>query len=405
MVIVQINATYGRGSTGKICMEISRLLTKNNVENYVLHSQETSGETVAIQCSDARYIRLQALKSKVFGNYGFNSREATKQIIDNLQRIQPDVVHLHNIHGHDCHLENLLNYLAQKKIRVFWTFHDCWAFTGYCTHFLMESCEKWKTGCHDCPRVRQYSWFFDRSKELFHKKKELLSKLDLTVITPSKWLADLVKESFLVDCPIKVIHNGIDLTVFRPDPGDFRQRYGISPEKIVLLGVSYIWDRRKGLDVFEHLARELDPQRYQIVLVGTDPEMDKKLPKQIISIHRTQNQQELAQIYASADVFLNPTREDNFPTVNMEALACGTPVITFSTGGSPEALDKSCGSVVEYNNIDQFCDEVRRVCETRPYSREDCIKRGQQFDCNRFFQQYVELYGGIVCERTSKNGI
>jgi glycosyltransferase involved in cell wall biosynthesis len=260
----------------------------------------------------------------------------------------------------------------------------------------MVRCDKWKTGCEHCPQLRYYSFFFDRSRELYRKKKELFSGLDMTIVTPSRWLADLVKQSFLKDYPVTVINNGIDLTVFRPRESDFREKYGIPADKHILLGVAFDWGVRKGLDVFLRLAEELDPDRYQIVLVGTNDAVDKQLPSRIISIHRTQNQQELAGIYSAADLLLNPTREDTYPTVNMESLACGTPVLTFRTGGSPEMLDETCGAVVPCDDVEAFQKEILRICEEKPFSGEQCIRRARSFDQNVKFREYVELYEKLL---------
>ena len=215
---------------------------------------------------------------------------------------------------------------------------------------------------------------------------------NLTIVTPSQWLADLVKQSFLKDYPIKVIHNGIDLTVFKPTPSDFRKKYGIPENKFILLGVAFGWGARKGLDVFIELAHRLNKEKFQIVLVGTDNNVDKQLPQEIISIHRTQNQAELAEIYSAADLFVNPTREENYPTVNMEAIACGTPVVTFRTGGSPEILTERTGSIVDCDDIDALQKEIERICETKPFSKEDCITRAKEFDENVRFKEYLELY-------------
>lgn len=217
----------------------------------------------------------------------------------------------------------------------------------------------------------------------------------MTLVTPSEWLAGLVKQSFLKDYPIRVINNGIDLEVFKPTPSNFRETYGCGDKKIAL-GVAFGWGARKGLDVFLDLAKRLDSERYQIVLVGTDENVDKQLPNTVISIHRTQNQTELAKIYTAADVFVNPTREENYPTVNMEALACGTPVLTFQTGGSPEILDVTCGSVVPKNDIDALYREIIRICETAPYSIEACLKKAKQFDKNEKFQEYIDLYRNLM---------
>ena len=389
--IVQINTTCGVGSTGKIAVAISELLTKRGIENYILYSCATNGYDKGIGCCSRREQKFQALKTHVFGNYGFQSQRETRRIIRELDRIAPDAVLLHNIHGHDCNLDMLFTYFREKKTKLFWTFHDCWAFTGYCTYFTYAQCDRWRSGCGMCPQRRQTSWFFDRSAELYQRKKALFSGLDLTVITPSQWLAELVKQSFLKDCPVKVIHNGIDLSVFQPSPGDFRDRYGIPKEKFLLLGVAFDWEIRKGLEVFVELSKRLDSERYQIVLVGTDDAVDKKLPRSILSIHRTRNQKELAEIYTAADLLLNPTREDNYPTVNMEAIACGTPVLTFQTGGSPEMIDEATGCAVACGDTEGFIGEIERISRERPYSREACLSRAVDFDAKKCFENYVEL--------------
>lgn len=399
MKVVQINTTCGKGSTGKICVGISELLTEKGIENYILFSLGKTNYPLGIKCSNLFYTKLQALKAKLLGNYGFNSKLETAIIIQQLRRIKPDIVHIHNIHGHDCDFEMLLACLKRQSIETVWTFHDCWAFTGYCPYFDLANCGNWMNQCGDCPQKISFSWFADRSKQLLNKKREALQELDLTIITPSQWLAGLVKESFLKDYPVKVVNNGIDLDTFKPTQGSFREKYGILPEKHIVLGVAFDWGLRKGLDVFVELASKLDSDRYQIVLVGTNDKIDKHLPKNIISIHRTENQKELAEIYTAADVFVNPTREDNYPTVNMEALACGTPVITYETGGSPEMLDKTCGVVVPQNDICELKKEIIRVCETKPFTAEACVKKAREFDKNEKYKQYVELYNKICKER------
>ena len=213
----------------------------------------------------------------------------------------------------------------------------------------------------------------------------------MTIVTPSEWLAGLVKESYLKDYPVKVINNGIDLNVFKPTESDFRKKYALE-NKYIVLGVAFGWGRRKGLDVFIELEKRFDKEKYKVVLVGTDDNVDKLLPENIISIHRTQNQTELAKIYSAADVFANPTREENYPTVNMESVACGTPVVTFNTGGSPEMLDETCGAAVAKNDIDAMYNEIIRICEAKPYSLEACIKKAKGFDKNEKFGEYIRLY-------------
>lgn len=396
MKVVQINATCGIGSTGKICVGISQVMTAENIENYILCSR-SSGYPLGIPCSDGKYIKFQALKSRILGNYGFNSKSATKRMIAQLERIRPDIVHLHNIHGHDCNLEMLFSYFRKKETKLFWTFHDCWAFTAYCAYYTAAQCDQWKTHCTRCVKKRNCAWFFDRSRELFDRKKRLFTGLDLTIVTPSQWLADQVKESFLKDYPVYVVHNGINLDVFKPTPSRFRGKYALEDKRIIL-GVSFYWDTRKGIDVFLELSKRL-PENYQIVLVGTDSKVDKLLSDNILAIHRTQNQQELAEIYSAADVFVNPTREENYPTVNMESLACGTPVLTFNTGGSPEILDETCGSVIKYNDTDALEKEIIRICTDKPYAEANCLNRACSFDQNERFKEYLKAYERIIAGR------
>lgn len=397
MKIVQINTTCGVGSTGKICVGISQALTKQNIENYILFSDKSDGYRFGVSFYKDEYAKFQALKSRVFGNYGFNSVYATKRLIKKLDNIKPDIVHIHNIHSHDCNFEMLFNYLKENNIKVFYTFHDCWAFTGYCPHFTMAKCDNWKNGCGKCVLRKNYSWFFDKSAKNYDRKRNSLLGLDMTIITPSKWLAGLVKQSFLEEYPVKVINNGIDLSVFKPTYGSFGQKHKLDNKKVIL-GVSYGWSANKGLDVFIELAKRLDDE-YCIVMVGTDDITDKQLPKNIISIHRTHNQQELAEIYTCADVFVNTTREENYPTVNMESIACGTPVLTFRTGGSPEMIDDTCGSVVECDNIDALEEEIIRICMEKPFSKEQCIKKAQEFSKDKRFKEYLKLYDRIVGDR------
>lgn len=392
MKIVQINSTCGAGSTGKICVAISQLLTEAGVENYILYASGKNSHSGGKRYMSFPEMKWQALKSKIAGNYGFQTKAATRRLIVELERISPDIIHLHNLHSHNVNLHMLFSYIKEKKIRVFWTFHDCWAFTGYCPHYDMAGCSQWKEGgCKRCPQRAHYSWFFDRSAMLYERKKQLFSDLDLTVITPSQWLADQVKQSFLKEYPVKVIHNGIDLSVFAHGESVFRKKYALE-NKFVLLGVAFGWGKRKGLDVFLRLAQRLDSEKFQIVLVGTDEKVDKCLPENVISIHRTANQAELAEIYSVADLFVNPTREENFPTVNMEALACGTPVITYRTGGSPEILDEKTGAVVARNDEEALYREILRIEEERHFRSEDCIARAQQFSEKDRFMEYVRLY-------------
>ena len=277
MRIIQINSTCGIGSTGKIAVGISRLLTQSNTDNYIFCSFQSSKYPLGIQFCNKSYTNIQAMQSYFFGNYGFNSVAITKRMVSEIERHNPDIVHLHNIHGHDCNLEILFSYFKERKIKLIWTFHDCWAFTGYCTYFSMNDCNKWKNECEKCTQRSTYSLLFDRSNELFHRKKRLFDGLDMTIVTPSIWLADIVKQSFLKDYPIEVINNGIDLEVFKPISSDFKQKHHIPNKKSVVLGVAFYWDARKGLDFFTALSQRLDKEKYQIVLVAKQYHNHKSL--------------------------------------------------------------------------------------------------------------------------------
>lgn len=253
-----------------------------------------------------------------------------------------------------------------------WTLHDCWAFTGHCSHFDFVGCEKWKTGCHHCPQKKNYpkSLFLDQSKRNWEEKKRLFTSIsNMTIVTPSHWLAGLVNESFLSKYPVKVIHNGIDLEVFKPTQTTWKRDHGIT--KPVVLACSFDWNERKGYNDVLKLA-ELLPE-YQFVVVGISEKQVKTLPRYIIGIQRTDSVQELVKIYSIADVFINTTYEDNYPTVNLEAIACGTPVITYDTGGSQETIkDSFLGSTVPKGDISSMLEMIQK-------NINEHIKRDNQF--------------------------
>ena len=398
MKVVQINSVCGRGSTGKICVAVSQLLTNKGVENYILYSRWHSDYPLATKYEDDYYAKWQALREKLFGTYGFEAKSATHNLIKHLDEIKPDIVHLHILHSHDCNLTMLFDYLRKKHIKVFWTFHDCWAITGYCTHFEMINCDRWKVECNHCPDRKRFSLFCDRSGEMHRRKKNLVEGVDLTIITPSEWLAGVVKKSFIKDFPVKVINNGIDLKIFKPiddtstEIKSIKSHYGLAEKKIIL-GVANVWGTRKGLQDFIRLREKLDDS-FIIFLVGVSEAIQKIMPKGIVGIERTHDQLELARIYSMADVFVNPTYEDTYPTTNLEAMACGTPVITYMTGGSPETITSKTGWIVEKGDVEEMAKLLVSInYDCMSDKKQACIERAAMFfDKDRCFERYANLY-------------
>ena len=398
MKILQINSC-NYGSTGNIMVNIADVAQKQSHSAYTAFPQSRANKkrivckSIIIGNRISRNIHL--ILFKLTGFNGCFSTISTLRFLNNISYIEPDIIHLHNLHNSYVNLPLLFKYIKRHNIKIVWTFHDCWAFTGQCPYFTMAKCDKWKDGCCSCRQYKEYpKSLVDRTKTMYGLKKKWFTEVkDMVIVTPSQWLADLVKQSFLKDYDVKVINNGIDLSVFKPTESDFRKNHHLEG-KYIILGVAAPWTKRKGFDVFAELAKRLD-DKFRIVLVGISDEQSRTLPENIIGIKRTSDQKELAEIYSAADVFANPTREDNFPTVNIESLACGTPVVTFNTGGSPEIIDKTCGSVTECDDIDAFERELRRVCEDKPYSEDACILRSKRYDMNDKFEEYVKLYNSL----------
>lgn len=394
MKAVEINICE-YGSTGRIMLNIAEKLRKNGIEVYTFSrkwiKQESPNEYHGFFASFFENA-LHHILAFLTGLEGYFSFFGTLLLVKKLKKISPDVIHLHNLHGWYINIPVLFKYIKKNNVRIIWTLHDCWAFTGHCPHFDLIGCQKWQSGCFDCPLYKEYpSSLKDNSKTIYKLKKKWFTGIkDLTIVTPSQWLANLVRESFLGSYKIKVINNGIDLDIFKPTDSDFRQKYNCE-DKFIILGVAFGWGRKKGLDIFIELSKRLG-ERFKIVLVGTNEDVDKQLPENIISIHRTSNQAELAEIYSAADLFVNPTREDTYPTVNMESIACGTPVITFKTGGSPEILDETCGCVVPKDDIEKLYNEIIRIYEEKPFLKNDCLLNAKAFNKDDRFNEYVSLY-------------
>lgn len=387
MKIAQINAYCGNGSTGKICKSISQLLNEQRISNRIYYTEGNSDYECGVNYSKGRiYTRIQSLKSRILGNNGFNSKRLTKKLISSLKEYKPDIIHLHNLHAQNINLDMFSKYVNSNNIKIIVTLHDCWMLTGYCMHFDMIGCSKWIEGCHKCPQRRDYSWIIDNSKEIWKKKYEALTRMNPNVVVPSKWMKDVVTKSKICAKDVQVIYNGINLDVFYQK--SIREK---NIDKHIILGVAERWDEKKGVDIFIQLC-DLLPDNYHIIMVGTNKAVEKKLPKRIITIQRTENQDKLAEIYSQASVFVNTTREEVLGLVNIEALACGTPVVTFNTGGSPECLDEKTGIVVEKNNVEELVEAIKNVCKNKIFDSKDCINRAQCFDEKNKYIQYVDLY-------------
>lgn len=403
MSVVAINS-YDFGSTGKIMLQIAEAARKQSWFVSTCSSLWNGRKKYTSNKTNPNHVYIGSFYSfaihYILGNrlgaHGLFSFWDTLKLLRKIRRLRPSLIHLHNLHGDYINLPLLFCFIKRNHIPVVWTLHDCWSFTGRCPHFVMTKCGRWKTGCYDCPYPKKSypQSYIDTTRMMWKFKLRWFTGIEnMAIVTPSEWLAGLVRQSFLKDYPVKVIYNGIDLRVFKPTKSAFRDDYGLVGKKVVL-GVAFGWGERKGLDVFIELSKRL-PESYRIVLVGTDDRVDTMLPANIISIHRTQNQTELAEIYTAADVFANPTREEVLGLVNVESLACGTPVVTFKTGGSPECIDETCGSVVPCDDIDAMEMEIHRICEEIPYSKDACLAHSKNFDMNARFQEYVDLYKSI----------
>ena len=392
MRVVTINSG-NHGSVGKIISGIAKIARTRGYESFLfcppgrmqtqfLANNFFIGTRFERRCSD--------LANYIAGTQGSFNCFSTIQLTKRIDHINPDIIHLHNLHSNYVNLQILFDYLKDYKGRIVWTFHDCWPFTGHCPHFEVEGCYKWLNECKKCPLYREYPQnLIDRSNYLFNKKKKLFTSLNkLDVVTPSMWLKNYVDQSFLSQYNIHCIANGIDLNLFSPTESQFREKYSIG-NKFIILSVAFSWGYKKGLDRLENLANRLE-NKFQIVIVGIDPSLVKN--KKIICIPRTANHKELAEIYTTSDVFLNPTREDTFPTVNLESLACGTPVLTYGAGGSAEAIDDTCGTVVNEDNVIATIHKLFN----HNYNSVDCINRVKRYSDIAKFSEYVDLFEKLL---------
>lgn len=362
MKILMINVVCGIRSTGRICTDLAVELEKNGHEVKIAYGRETvpeKFEKYAVRIGNEYDVLFHGLKARLFDAAGFGSKCATRKFVEWVKQYDPDIIHLHNIHGYYINVEILFEYLRKCGKKIIWTLHDCWAFTGHCTYFDYVGCDKWKTGCNRCLQKKEYPTCdgISRAKKNYNKKRELFTNVpDMQLVTPSRWLANLIKISFMKKYAVQVIHNGINTKNFHYRENDVHKKLGIENKKIIL-GVAAVWDKRKGLESFAEIAKKIGDD-YRIVLVGLSKQQIKMLPNNITGIEKTNNIQELIDLYSAAYVFINPTLEDNYPTTHLEAIACGTPVITYDTGGCKESAEL-LGRVVSRGDIEKILEIIK----------------------------------------------
>lgn len=361
MKVLLINSVCGIGSTGRICTDLAQQFEAAGDEVKIAYGRKGTVpeqfQKYAVRIGTDWDCKMHAIQTRLFDTHGFGSKHATKKFLQWAEEYKPDLLWLHNIHGYYINVEMLFVWIKKHpEMQVKWTLHDCWAFTGHCSYFTMVQCEQWKSHCSHCSQLRRYPACYAMSsvRRNFARKRAAFTRMpNLTLITPSKWLADLVKQSFLKEYPVEVHYNTIDTTIFKPTPSDFRERYGLQ-DKIIVLGVANVWEDRKGLFDFYKLAEMLD-DHYAIVLVGLSEKQIEDLPKNIKGIQRTNSPKELVAIYTAADVFVNPSVEETFGMTPVEAQACGAPSIVYE--------GTACAEVAEQNGNKAVPQDVNALYE------------------------------------------
>lgn len=407
--LLQINPVIRTNtSTGRIMQEIGELAMENGWESYIAYSGGRDGikpcKSKLIPVGGKLSVGLHGIWTRLTDRHGRASVVATRRFVKKIKELQPDVIHIHNIHGYFLNYKILFEYLAHAGIPVIWTVHDCWLYTGHCNHYARVGCDKWMTQCESCPQMSAFpaSFLLDNSRRNYNDKKRLFTSIpDLTIVTVSEWMRGEMSKSFFKDCRYKVIHNGIDLDVFKEcaDSADVRDKYGLG-DKHVILGVTSIWCREKGLDDFIQMSSLLQEDEV-IVLVGVNDKQMAALPDNVTGIPRTENVRQLAALYSAAAALVNPTWQDNYPTVNLEAIACGTPVITYRTGGSVESVNEDTGFIVEQGDVQGLLDAFRKIKEAgkNAYASR-CRKYAvEHFGRNDRYREYLELYQSKISIR------
>lgn len=410
MVILQINSHYNQGGAARIAACIHGQLLKEGQKSYVAYGrgkkiQEAEAAAQNLYCFDRPWeVYFSALVSRVIGINGWSNRAATRRLIAYMEKIRPDIVHLHALHGYYLNFPMLFGYLNEKQIPCVWTFHDCHAFTGNCGYYF--DCEKWKTGCGSCPHIHNYpaSHFFDFTHYMWKRKQKMFTEGDRKVIvTPSRWLTKEAEKSFFGRYPCVTISNGIDVknTFFPRDKAACRKKYGYEEKERLVLGIAVGYgDPRKGAKYIIQLARDLEGEA-KVILIGWEKKNDTLLEgtKNIIPLPATDDLEMLAEYYSMADVFVLPSLAENYATVTLESMACGTPVVGFAVGGIPEQLAEGRGIAVRAGDQRAFTRAVKRALS--PESRLLCGKAlaavmEKENSTEKMTEAYIELYKGLL---------
>jgi len=392
MKILMINIVCGIRSTGRICTDLAEKLEAQGHEVKIAYGRYEVPEKFqkfAVKIGSDFDVKIHALKARLFDACGFGSKAATKKFIAWVKEFNPDVIHLHNIHGYYINLEILFDYLKTCGKKIIWTLHDCWAFTGHTAYCDAVNCEKFISGCGSCPGLNKYpKSFIDRSSANWKRKKFLMQNIpNMTIITPSNWLAGLVKKSFLAEYPVKVIHNGIDTSKFFYLKSNFRQARGLE-KKFLLLAVATAWDEMKGLSDYIKLSEILD-ENYKIILVGLTKSQIKNLPEKILGIERTNNIEELVKIYSAADLYVNLSYTESFGLTNLESIACGTPVLAYNSGGNPESSPN--GIIIPRGDIKKAAEKIKNYFSDYKGKSEIFFDR-IEFDNKKTLENYLNFY-------------
>lgn len=397
MKVLFVNLVYAVGSTGKIITDMMEVLKRSGHDARVLYGVgEKSDDPDAVRVSGKPGYYFHNAVSRFTDHAGLYSWAATRKLIREIRAFSPDVIHLHTLHGFYVNYEMLFRFLKQAGVPVIWTLHDCWAFTGHCTHFSQANCTQWQTLCRDCRLLCRYPHCYGRgdvTRNYLRKKAAFTGVKNLTLTTPSQWLADQAAHSFLRDYPCVVVPNGIDRAVFHPRPSGLRAAYHLQDKKIIL-GVANAWNARKGLPDMLALAERLGAA-YQVVLIGLTERQLPHIPPNVLGLLRTADRTELAQWYTAADVFVNPTYEETFGLTTVEAQACGTPAVVYATDGCPETVLTEDSVLVAQGDREALVRAVREVAQ-----RGVCVDdhAADRLDKNRAYEKYVRLYERVCSD-------